>query len=91
VIPWLFACVEAPLEDSVLETEADTDADADTDTDTDADSDSDTDTDAGLHGQAVDLAPPSFSVLNSEGQVRDEGWLLGHPSVLWFFRDTGST
>jgi len=91
----LLACVEPPVElvdsEGVVEVDADTDADADTDTDTDADADTDTDTDTDFYGQAVDLERPEFSLLNQDGELRDQDWLSGDPTVLWFFREAGES
>ena len=47
-----------------------------------------------LRGTRLDppLAPPAFEVLNQDGDTRTPDWLVGHPTVLWFFRDaSGST
>lgn len=93
------ACVDPiePVEgvDSAA-VEADADADADTDVDSDsdadADTDSDSDTDSPYEGELIEpLAPPAFEVVNSHGEARDTDWLMGQPTVLWFFRDTGFT
>jgi hypothetical protein len=48
----------------------------------------------GLLGARIDppLAPPVFAVLDMGGAPRTEADLLGHPTVLWFFREAeGST
>ncbi len=48
----------------------------------------------GLRGVALDpaLDPPVFAVLDQSGQVRSGVDLVGHPTVLWFFREAeGST
>ena len=46
--------------------------------------------DDGLHGQVLDppLALPEFAVVNHENAERTPEWLVGHPSVVWFFRDS---
>lgn len=48
----------------------------------------------GLVGEPLDppLAPPTFAVLDQAGEERTEAWLVGHPTVLWCFREAeGST
>jgi hypothetical protein len=48
----------------------------------------------GLRGVALDpaLEPPVFTVFDQAGQVRTALDLVGHPTVLWFFREAeGST
>jgi len=81
--------------DTDTDTDADADGDADTDADTDTDTDADTDTGpSGLVGEVVDppRAPPAFQVLDQYGRERTEASLVGHPTVLWFFREAeGST
>lgn len=50
--------------------------------------------DDGLRGARLDppLGPPVFAVLDSAGFTRTEADLVGHPTVLWFFREAeGST
>ncbi len=50
--------------------------------------------DDGLRGARLDppLSPPSFAVLDTAGVTRTEADLVGHPTVLWFFREAeGST
>lgn len=64
--------------------------------DTQGDSGGDTGGDTGARsywGQPVEppLEPPVFVVENQRREQRDTDWLRGDPSVLWFFRDTGST
>jgi hypothetical protein len=48
----------------------------------------------GLRGTRIDppLAPPAFDVLDATGVTRTGADLIGHPTVLWFFREAeGST
>ena len=37
------------------------------------------------------LDPPDFLVENQHRAPRTPDWFVGDPSVLWFFRDAGST
>lgn len=71
----------------------DEEAPIDTDADDDADDDTDTDDGTGLLGTVLDppLAPPMFEVVAADGTPRTPDWFTGDPSVVWFFRDTGST
>ena len=43
-------------------------------------------------GTVIDppLPPPTFSVLNQDGEARTEIWLEQGPTVLWFYRDAGT-
>jgi hypothetical protein len=64
------------------------------DSGTGPDTASDSGADDGLRGARLDppLAPPVFTVLDSAGVTRTEADLVGHPTVLWFFREAeGST
>ncbi len=83
----------APAADSGARTDtADTDS-ADTGP-ADSASPSDTADTDGLLGARIDppLAPPAFAVLDSAGVTRTGADLIGHPTVLWFFREAeGST
>ncbi len=42
-----------------------------------------------LRGEVIDpvLAPPIFAVENQAFEQRTEAFLVGQPSVVWFFRD----
>ncbi|MCP4810493.1 MAG: hypothetical protein GY884_34590 [Proteobacteria bacterium] len=46
----------------------------------------------GYHGALLDppLDPAVFVVENQDGEARSEAWLLGAPTVLWFYRDAGT-
>ncbi len=87
----LVACVETveDLDSAVTDSEPDSDTDADAD----ADGDSDSDTDSPYAGVLLEppLAPPEFSVENQDRESRDADWLAGHGTVLWFFRNAGSS
>ncbi len=76
-----------PTDSDTTRTDTDTTDPTDT-TDTET-----TDTD-GLVGVVIDppLAPPTFAVLDQTGAARTAEWLVGHPTVVWFFREAdGST
>ena len=100
--PLLAGCVAAPAPRHADTVEAradtgDTDAAGDTE-DTDvADVPDDTEDtiapDDGLVGVRLDppLESPAFLVENQRREARTPDWLLGDPSVVWFFRDAGST
>ena len=47
----------------------------------------------GLVGVRLDppIDPFPFLVENQRREPRDPDWLVGDPSVVWFFRDAGST
>ena len=46
-----------------------------------------------VRGQALDppVSLPVFEARGLDGDVRSPEWFVGDPSVIWFFRDTGST
>lgn len=65
---------------------------ADTAVDTGPEDTGDPDGD-GLVGVRLDppIDPFAFLVENQRREPRDPDWLVGDPSVVWFFRDAGST
>ena len=71
----LFACKVATVDD-----------------DNDASTATPTDPPPELHGTLppAALPLPSFEATNRDGGVRDQGDLLGHPTVLWFYPLAGS-
>jgi hypothetical protein len=89
---WLLqACSVTPVGPADRTPAADTSAAVDTtgDTGDTAPVDSDT-TDASPYvGELLDppLDPPSFAVYDQGGALRTEADLVGHPTVLWFFRE----
>lgn len=89
----LLACTPAPeIEKPVADT-ADTAVTTDTAPPADTSLPEDTAPDDGLVGTPLDppLDPPTFVVENQRGETRSPEWLAGDPTVLWFFRDAGST
>ena len=53
------------------------------------DTNDDDDDPGGLGGEVLDppIAPPTFLVENHLEEARDDAWLTGAPTVLWFYRD----
>ena len=46
-----------------------------------------------LRGQGLEppVSLPVFEARGLDGEIRSPEWFVGDPSVIWFFRDTGST
>ena len=42
-------------------------------------------------GDEVSLAPVAFEVQNQHDELRTQDWLAGHWTVVWFFRDAGTS
>lgn len=87
---WLLVACVAPPPSPVLDGDTARVDTANTDTASPDDSASTTDTDTSPYvGDLLGppLAPPVFAVVDQGGVSRTEADLVGHPTVLWFFRE----
>lgn len=91
----LMACGgPAPLPaDSPQLQDSPTDSPVDSPADSPVDSPTDSPVDDGYRGELLDppLSAPVFWLINQNNESRDSSFLLGAPTVIWFFRDTANS